>query len=452
MTEAVRYRFEPLERRGILLGLGPLRLAVLVACVLVAFALVTAGLGAAGFAAAVVVVGLGGLLCKSVGARAVLGWVGIGLSYAGRRRSAVTSPPPLRAVARSVPNSSPPVRSSAWLRLPELAFAGGVRIWELPPGADRAGCGVLVDQRAGMVASVLRARGGAFCLLDEPEQQRKLAAWGSILESLANHSGSLARLQWCQRSLPGDGDALVRHLRQAGDPASPALAGQLRLAEGAGPKSWQHETLLVVAVRWQGRLGRVDPPQADQLRNEVRALRDQLRGAGVACEPALDAQGIATAVGRYLSPGLGRYPGAYQWPLAVEEHWGEIRVDGAWHRTYWVAEWPRSDVGPDFLSPLLLGPGTRSFSVVLAPVSPEQASRDAESLRTAHLADSHLRAQGGFLETAKHRRRVEAVEGREEQLANGRGVFELAGFVSISAESLADLEQASSGLERAAGS
>jgi hypothetical protein len=288
-------------------------------------------------------------------------------------------------------------------------------------------------------------------LLDGAEKQRKLASWGTVLESLATHRSSLARLQWCQQALPGDSEALVRHLRRAGDKESVAYAGQLALVEAAGYRSWQHETLLVVAARWQGRFGRDGREGGEVLRNEVRALRAQLRSTGLVCEQVLDAAGVAAAIGRFLGPGLRRHPGAYQWPLALEEHWGELRVDGSWHRTYWVAEWPRSHVGPDFLGPLLLGPGRRSFSVLMAPVPPDRAVRDAESSRTAQLADSQLRAQGGFLETAQHRRQAEALEGREAQLADGRGAFEFAGYVTVSADDRDGLDEACAELERAAG-
>jgi hypothetical protein len=93
----------------------------------------------------------------------------------------------------------------------------------------------------------------------------------------------------------------------------------------------------------------------------------------------------------------------------------------------------------------------RSFSVVMAPVPPERAVRDAESSRTAQIADAHLRAQGGFLETAQHRRQAEALEGREAQLADGRGAFEFAGYITVSACDEPGLERACSELERSAG-
>jgi hypothetical protein len=176
-----------------------------------------------------------------------------------------------------------------------------------------------------------------------------------------------------------------------------------------------------------------------------------MRNAGLVCQGVLDGSGAAAALGGFLLPDLVRHPGAHPWPLSVEEHWADVHADLSWHRTYWVAEWPRSRVGPDFLSPLLVGMGRRSFSVVMAPVPPERAVRDAESSRTAQLADAQLRAQGGFLETAQHRRQAEALEGRETELADGRGSFRLAGYVSVSADDKPGLEQACAELERAAG-
>ncbi len=67
------------------------------------------------------------------------------------------------------------------------------------------------------------------------------------------------------------------------------------------------------------------------------------------------------------------------------------------------------------------------------------------------MADARLRAQGGFLETACQRRQAEALEGREERLVDGRGVFKLSGYFTVSGADKAGLEAACSDLERAAG-
>src|SRR5213076_664034 len=36
---------------------------------------------------------------------------------------------------------------------------------------------------------------------------------------------------------------------------------------------------------------------------------------------------------------------AAAWPLGTETSWGAYRTDGAVHATYWIASWPRIDVG-----------------------------------------------------------------------------------------------------------
>ncbi len=89
--------------------------------------------------------------------------------------------------------------------------------------------------------------------------------------------------------------------------------------------------------------------------------------------------------------------------------------------------------------------------MVMAPVPPEKAARETESSRTAQAADAQLRAQGGFLQTARQRRQSEALEGRETELADGRGAFEFAGYVTVSATDKPALEEAAAELERAAG-
>ncbi len=499
MAEGAHYRFEPLQRRGILLGLGFGQLTVLAAALVVALALVKTWPGLAGGAGALAALGVGGLLCRPVAGRTPLRWANIAASFAARRSSTTAPVPgqvpgfapvpgpfllpgvaPAPGVGRAVPGTVGPGAAGsarpdparpdparpdparpyrAWphraptpaRRPPPRCFVPGLYLSEISAEDGGGAMGVLVDEREGTAAAIVRAQGSSFCLLDDNGKERRLAAWAAVLESLSNQRSTLVRLQWCQRALSGDGHALISHLRRAGDPTSPGYAGHMALLESAGPRSRRHETLLVVAVRARCRHRRPTPEGAAALRNEVRALRAQMRNVGLVCEGVLDERGAAAALGGFLLPDLVRHPGAHPWPLAVEEHWADVHADLSWHRTYWVAEWPRSRVGADFLSPLLVGMGRRSFSVLMAPVPPERALRDAESSRTAQLADAQLRAQGGFLETAQQRRQAEAVEGRETELADGRGSFQLAGYVSVSADDKPGLEEACAELERAAG-
>lgn len=432
---AAGYRFEPLPRGGLMLGLSAGQLGLAGAAVLVAFFLVKALPGVVGFAAAGGVVVLAVTACRPVAGRTPLNWAAVASAFVCRRKRELV----------------PPAELSARPALPAKVLTSGAYLDEIPASAGQGPLGVLLDDRSASASAVVRARGGPFCLLDGQAKERRLAAWAAVLESVANQRSSLVRLQWCQRAVPGDSRAMLEHLRGAGDAGSAAFAGHEALLEDAAARSWHHETLIVVSVRAPVRRRRLPEDAAVALRTELASLRSQLHGSGIACDGPLDAQSTAVALCSSLVARLDSHPSAYPWPLAVEERWAEVRVEGCWHRTYWVAEWPRSRVGPDFLTPLLVGRGRRSFSVVMAPVAPDRAARDAESSRTAQLADAKLRAQGGFLETARHRRQAEAVEGREVELADGRGAYQVAGYVDVSAEDTEELGRACAELERAAG-
>jgi hypothetical protein len=142
---------------------------------------------------------------------------------------------------------------------------------------------------------------------------------------------------------------------------------------------------------------------------------------------------------------------SWPWPMSVESSWGYVRTDATFSATYWIAEWPRVEVGPDFLGPLLLGPVRRTTAVVMEPLSPSQATRQVERARTADLADAELRRRGGFLSTARRESEAALVARRESELADGHASFRFSGYVTVTATSLALLDEACDGTEHAAG-
>jgi hypothetical protein len=451
------YRFEPLQRGGLLLGLSAGQLGLLAGAVVASFVSVRALPGPLGWAAATLVLAVAGAGCRRVMGRSPLQWARVGASFLTRAKRVALPPPAatyggqlLGQAAGAGPCSQGPQRLPSpkragapqpgargqWPRLPAKTLAPGVYLQQASLGPTGP-LGVLVDERSGTAAALLRARGGPFCLLDDPAKEAAEAAWAGLLESVANQPSSLLRLQWCHRAVPVFG--------------WPGAKGQ-----EAARLSWRHETFLVlvtrVPLRRRPRRCEVPPEVAALLVNQAVALRGQLHAMGTACDGPLDARGCAGAIGASLVPGLERHPEAHPWPLSTQECWGEVRADGYWHRVYWVAEWPRSAVGPAFLSPLLVARAQRCMSVVMAPVPPEKAARDAESSRTAQLADARLRAQGGFLETARQRRQAEAVEGREAGLADGYGAYRFAGYLAVSGRTKAELERGCEELEAAAGS
>jgi hypothetical protein len=138
--------------------------------------------------------------------------------------------------------------------------------------------------------------------------------------------------------------------------------------------------------------------------------------------------------------------------MGVEVEWHRVRTDEVWHATYWIAEWPRTDVGPDFLAPLLLSSDVRrTVSVVMEPRAPIEAARKVEQARTADIADAELRRRGGFLATARRRREEEVLSDVEAELADGHAPYRFSGYVTVSADGPDALDEACGRVEHAAG-
>jgi hypothetical protein len=179
----------------------------------------------------------------------------------------------------------------------------------------------------------------------------------------------------------------------------------------------------------------------------VRLLAD----ADVEVESVLNADDLARLLLRTYEPSAASASVADPWPMAMEERWASVRVDGMVHATYWVAEWPRIDVRSDFLAPVVLTSARAAFSVVMEPLGPERAIRKVEASRTADLADSELRRRGGFVSTARHARESEVLARREAELAEGHASFRYSGFVTVSAATDEELASACDTVQHAAG-
>lgn len=435
------YTFDPLERRSVLLGLGPAQLGTLGAGALMALAAVV-GLGGATGAAGAALAGGGAIAaaCWPIDGRPPVAWAAVVIGWLVRRSRG----PTLSAEPAGGARTRPAREASSRAR--PLA-PPGIALVEAPSVAGEPPMGVVRDHRAGTWAAVLEVSARSFPLLDADDQRRRLAAWGALLAGLARPGSPVARVQWAERVAPADPDALLRHLADrgiAGD--SDAGRAYAELIAAAGPATEDHQTLLVLAIR--SRRARSEGP-CTLLRREVHMVQGQLRNAELTPSAALDPIALARAV-RAGNDAAARRPGRGAWPLATDEDWSALRVDGSWHATYWIAEWPRVEARPDFLAPLLLAGGRRTVSMTLAPVPSARATRDVESSRTARLADDELRRRAGFLATARRQRQEDGIVRREEELADGHAEYRFSGYVTVAGADRTALAQRCAEVEHAA--
>ncbi len=461
MAESPRFSFQPLERRGIILGLGAGQLVTIAVGMVLALA-VHATLGGSPGAILAVAVAAGTMAASlwSRAGRPVIGWAAVGLDWVHRRGGrSILSPAPLTGTRSGPAPARPGPGRGRWGRpvapgeqrsLPPVPLVPGRT--PLPAGIEVVGVtgspagdgyGAVRDRRAGSWSAVLPVTGHPFSLLDPAEQLQQLDAWRSVLAAVARPESPVLRLQWVRRSGPpgreGDVGAAPPPGWDGDVPVVPAATGAARrdyraLLEAAAPATRRHDTWLAVTVRPDR--GRRPGAAPEALGRELRFLEGQLRQADLEPGPPLDAGQLRRLLGCNS--------------LAVRQTWSAVQVDGDWHATYWVAEWPRVGVGPGFLLPLLIGSGRRTVSAVMAPVPAERALREVRSARTADLADAEIRSRAGFLPSARRDREAEGATRREHELADGHVEYRFSAYVSVAAAAPDALALACAELEQAA--
>jgi hypothetical protein len=374
-------------------------------------------------------------------------------------------------------------------RVPLLPAGGGARGAPLPPflvGLEvleassawtrrlRLGSvGLIHDRRRRAYTGVLRVRGREFALVDVAEQERLLAGWGQALAGFCRERSTIARVAWCEWAAPAGMDEHLRYVEAtATAPAdSPHRAAYRELLESAGPMTTSHDVLVAVTldarrVRAGRRAGEPAHQRfSDALLEELRLLSARLEDAGLMVEAPLSAAEVAETLRVRLDPacmpglsararsGPFRAPvGAHNLgPLVVDLELRCARIDRAWHRAYWIAEWPRLEMPAEWMGRLLLhGGGVRTVAMVYEPVAPSRSQRQIDRDATKLASDEEQRAKRGFRIGARHRRAQQAVAEREAELVAGYAELEYAGFVTVTAASGDDLERCCAEYEQAA--
>ncbi len=315
--------------------------------------------------------------------------------------------------------------------------------------ADWRDMGVVHDRAGRTLTAALSLRGASFALLGADEQDRRVGAWASVLASLAREGSGVHRVQWVAAAFPDDGQGLRSYVaaERVSDAASACAASYDALLDDLDSYACAHDVVLAVQVR----LTRSLEVGCATLAREMSSLIRQLSDADVRVEAVLSADDLAQQLLRTYEPRPNAAPVQDHWPMAMEERWSEVRVDGMVHATFWVAEWPRIEVRSDFLAPILLGSARCTLAVVMEPLGLDSAVRKVEASRTADLADTELRRRGGFVSTARHARESEVLARREAELAEGHASFRYSGYVTVSAPNEEQLVAACDVVQHAAG-
>jgi hypothetical protein len=465
----VRYQFGPLERRGLIGTMRPGQLAVLGASVLLTIIMVETLRSGAGLALGALLLTVGGLASfVPFGGRTLNEWVPVVASFFGRKllgRDRWRSGAP--EAGTRFQGGEVPVRPPDPIgRVELLAFPfRGVEL------------GVLADRSNGTYTAVIQARARSFVLLDPQDKAQRLAGWAGVVAGLAREGSPISRIQWLERTVPDDRNALNRYLREALDPSigldALPLQSYLRLTQAAGPVTEQHELYIALqvnaskAAKAVKQAGGKDTGACMVLARELDTMARRLEQAEVEVMHALGPRRLAATIRLAYDPNArtnlarlatvdpSREDGVSArnaWPQRTSTHWGYYRTNDVVHCTYWVAEWPRIDVGPDFMAPLLVQTRCmRTVSVTMEPVPALKAMRAVGFAKTADVADEELRQKLGFIGTAKRRNQADAVARREQELADGHADVRFSGYITVTADDTEELAASCGEVEHAAG-
>jgi hypothetical protein len=324
-----------------------------------------------------------------------------------------------------------------------------VQITALPYG--RRLVGAVSERRGRWVTAVLACRVVSFSLLDASTQERAMSRWGGILSACAGTP--VRRVQWLERTIPTEADGLARWLQAQRDVSfagrgEPIVDSYLELIERNAGVSNEHDVLVAVQIDPARVRGRAPDAVAGTLLEETERIADGLRRTGVRVQGALTASHLTllfrTAFDPYIRAellaararqnGSGAIELSGPAPVGAAEAWDHYRTDGAVHSTFWIAAWPRTDVGALFLDPLLSEASTlRTVAVTFEPIAPERSIREVEAQVTRDQADHALRARFGQAETARVQQGYSATRRREAELAAGYGELRFAGFITVTA-------------------
>ena len=328
------------------------------------------------------------------------------------------------------------------------------------------GAGMIHDPHAATLTVVCEVTHPAFVLLDPGEQERRVATWGRVLATTCR-SGRIARLQVCERTLPDGGSGLVEWWQRHGtDDGSWTSTVYRELIDRAGPAGERHATTISLALDLKAAARQVRTNgggikgAAAVLRQEMTTLVTALRAAELTITGWLTPAQVAVILRSAYDPAtaailerntdIGRTL-ATAGPVAVTESWDRLRSDSAHHAVLWVSEWPRSQVYPGFLAPVLLSSGIqRSFSLVCTPIRSDQAARDIRKKKTELISDAAQRQKMGQIEDASQTAEYGDVLQQEADLTAGHGVLRYSGLISVSAPSPEELDTAVAAIEQAA--
>ena len=440
-------RFARRSTRGVILGFSLARaLSVAAGIVVMILGLVFAG-GMGFLVSGVLWAPLVASAFVTVQGRPAIEWAPVAGQYAARNATGQTE-------FRAKPSKP---RPAGTLALP--GDGASLRFYDDPV----TGTCMIHDPYRQTISAVLLVEHPAYVLLAPEEQAQRVSAWGRTLASLAQ-SGTCAAVQVLEATVPDPGTGVAGWYQAHGTHDGSWADDEYRaLLAQTTTGSSTHRTTITIALDMKraakaiSHAGRGMKGAAAVLSADMVGLEHGLRSSGLRIGHWLSATELAAIVRSAYDPAstvLPGQPGAKMksaGPVAISEHWDRFRSDSSWSAVLWVSDWPRIDVPPHFLHPLVFSPGVRkTISIVARPLGTTEALKAIRREKTEAISDSVQKAKIGQIEDLSDVKEYEDLLERERALISGHADVAFSGFISVTAATEDMLSAAISQIERAA--
>ncbi|GAA1448988.1 SCO6880 family protein [Leifsonia poae] len=341
---------------------------------------------------------------------------------------------------------------------------GDVQVVQIP------GAGAFIYNARGRLASVtVRVGSRAWALRDRGTQEAAydgFVEWLSSLESLPGVRETTIRIRVDRASSNELRDYLLARETEHAPRVSPELRQQYWDLTQTASKRSMGFTNFVTLTFDTGILNAAIRDAGKGLTGLAAVLKERVAGIETSMEHArltpagwltsddldellaLSADPVSAATRREQDAATEAQPAPPV--MGIDEGWDTMRVDESWHQTFWVAEWPRTDVRTGFLEPLLYaGDATRVITLQVRPVATHKALAQLNRAQSDMETSATIRMKLSSRIPLTHLREEEDLAVREHDLVDGFGDVQYRGFVTVSAESKDALSKARTDIEQA---
>lgn len=366
------------------------------------------------------------------------------------------------------PEAARPERVGA-LRLP--GRLASVEMWQ---AGDLA---AVYDPHGNSITVMAELEVPGFLMKDLHERLELADRWAMVLSSFTQRPG-VKRVAMQERTFPATirvaRDYFEQHRGELNVPsAHERYQAVMDKAEGFAVAHRNYLTLTYDLLKLSGQLKALGGGKDAAVRLaalEAGNVRDALAGAEVEVRKWLGPRDVAalarTAFDPASIPEIENRTGAQtgvdpvaMGPTYMEEpknNHGIVHTDSGVHTTMWIHEWPRAAAPIGFVNDLVFARHpvdgsaiSHIFTTVMTPVPINEAFKRIKNEKRTWRSNQRMKARRGEDDSAVDNADYQALQEQEDGLVAGHGEYRYGGYLTVTARTEDELEQAVAGVRNA---